>query len=492
MIWPSRPTDWMADHHANFVEENARQSRALPERIVQFGGGNFMRGFVDWVVDVLNAETDFASGVALVKATPGRYDALDAQDCLFTTYLHGVQDGQLVEQTRLISAVNRSVYPYDNFEAYLSLARGAEIRFIFSNTTESGIVFSADDLASADPPLTFPAKLTRFLYERYRHFGGAAERGCIIIPTELIVDNASRLRELILEYAALWSLEPGFTNWVERHNLFCNTLVDRIIPGYPRAEAERIFADLGYEDQLLVAGEIYHSWIIEAPPSLLDEFPVDKTRTPLNVRIVDDAAPYRTIKVRLLNGAHTAMVPLGIILGLESVREAVEHQALGRFLQELLYEEVIPSVGNIPRAELESFARDVFDRFRNPHIHHRLETISLNSSAKMKERILPSLLGYRARTDELPPRLLIALAGFMRLYRGDLIALNDDADVLLWFKRAWDEADTNKAVARTVLSSAALWERDLSQIPGLVAGVGQALDAMEAGSLVDLLQRVEL
>ncbi len=470
-----------------FLENEAR----YPERIVQFGGGNFLRGFVDWVADVLNAETDFGSGIVIVKATPGRYDALDAQDCLFTTYLHGVQDGQLVERTRLISAVNRSVYPYDDFEAYLALARGPEIRFIFSNTTESGIVFSADDKASDQPPLTFPAKLTRFLYERYRHFDGAAERGCIIIPTELIVDNASRLRAIILDYAELWRLEPGFADWVVAHNLFCNTLVDRIIPGFPQAEAERVFADLGYEDRLLVAGEIYHSWIIEAPPRLLDEFPVDKTRSPLNVKIVADAAPYRTIKVRLLNGAHSSMVPLGIILGIESVREAVEHETLGRFLQGLVFEEVIPSVSEVPRAELESFARDVFDRFRNPHIHHRLETISLNSSAKVKERILPSLLGYLALTGELPPRLAVALAGFIRLYRGDLIALNDDPGLLAWFRRAWDEARSTEALARTVLSNEALWERDLSETPGLIERIAEALEAMEAGALLDLLERVE-
>ena len=462
-----------------------------PERIAQFGGGNFLRGFVDWVVDVLNEETDFAAGIALVKATPGRYDALDAQDCLFTTCLHGLQDGQLVEQTRLISAVNRTVYPYTDFEACLALARQPELRFIFSNTTEAGIVFSADDLASAAPPLTFPAKLTRFLYERYRRFDGAAQRGCIIIPTELIVDNGARLRALILEYAALWSLEPGFARWIEARNLFCNTLVDRIIPGFPQAEAERIFAQLGYEDRLLVAGETYHSWIIEAPPSLLDEFPVDKTRTPLNIKIVADAAPYRTIKVRLLNGAHTSMVPLGILLGIESVREAVEHETLGPFLQNLVFEEVIPSVGDIPRAELERFARDVFDRFRNPRIHHRLETISLYSSAKLKERILPSLLGYLTLTGELPPRLVIALAGFIRLYRGDLIALNDDAAVLASFARAWREAASIEALARTVLSNDALWQRDLSQTPGLVDAVSRALDAIEAGALPNLLERVE-
>ncbi|MCY3832373.1 MAG: tagaturonate reductase [Chloroflexi bacterium] len=462
-----------------------------PERIVQFGGGNFLRGFVDWVVDLLNDEADFGSGIALVKATPGAYEALDAQDCLFTTWLHGVRDGQFLEQTRLISAVNRTLYPYQDFAAYLALARQPEIRFIFSNTTEAGIIFSADDMASDEPPGTFPAKLTRFLYERYRHFAGAADKGCIIIPTELIEDNGGRLRAIILDYAALWSLESGFADWVVTHNLFCNTLVDRIIPGYPAAEAEGIFAELGYEDRLLVAGEIYHSWIIEAPPSLLDEFPVDRTRTPLNVKIVADAAPYRRIKVRLLNGAHTSMVPLGILLGLESVREAMEHDALGRFIQELIFEEVIPSVSGVPRAELESFARDVFDRFLNPRIHHRLETISLNSSAKVKERILPSLLGYMEARGELPARLVVALAGFIRLYRGDLIVLNDDAEVLAWFRRLWNEAESSAALAGAVLSNRALWERDLTEAPGLVEGVSEVLDAIEAGALLDLLRRIE-
>ena len=464
-----------------------------PERIVQFGGGNFLRGFVDWVVDVLNNETDFAIGIVIVKATPGTYDTLDHQDCLFTTYLHGIQDGAFVEETRLISAVNRTVYPYQDFAAYLALARQPEIRFIFSNTTESGIVFSAEDRATDQPPATFPAKLTRFLYQRYEHFGGAPEKACIIIPTELIVDNATRLREIILEYADLWSLDSGFSDWIEVHNVFCNTLVDRIVSGYPQADAERIFAQLGYEDRLLAAGEIYHSWTIEADESLLDEFPVDKTQTPLNVKIVADAAPYRTIKVRLLNGAHTSMVPLGVLLGIESVREAVEHDLLGRFIQDLIFEEVIPSVTEVPRAELEAFARDAFDRFRNPHIHHRLLAIALNSSTKVKERIIPSLLGYLDETGELPPRLMIALAGFIRLYRGEWrgqsIPLNDEPDVLAWFKGQWAEAESIEALVRSVLGNSALWDDDLSEVTNLVERVSDCLRSIENGELLDMLRR---
>ena len=471
--------------------EVANVARMYPERIAQFGGGNFLRGFVDWFVDVLNEETDFCSGIALVKATPGRYDNLDAQDCHFTTYLHGLRDGSFIEETRLISSVNRTVYPYQDFAAYLELGRQDPIRFIFSNTTESGIVFSADDKLSDEPPATFPAKLTRLLYERYLHFEGAAERGCIIIPTELIEDNATRLREIILEYAQLWGLETGFGDWVVRHNMFCNTLVDRIIPGYPQADAERIFASLGYQDRLLVAGETYHSWIIEAPQRLLDEFPVSQTRTPLNVKIVDDATPYRTIKVRLLNGAHTAMAPIGLLLGIESVREAMDHHALGRFVQDLIEKEVIPSVADLSRDELDAFARDVFDRFRNPHIHHRLLTISLNSSSKVKERILPSILGYLEERGKLPSRLVLALAAFIRLYKGkwqgQMIPLNDDPQILDWFRQQWSEADSLDELAETVLANRALWDRDLTQVPGLADRVSGDLRAIEEGRLLELL-----
>ncbi len=467
--------------------------KRYPERILQFGGGNFLRGFVDWVVDVLNAETDFGGGIVIVKATPGVYDDLDAQDCLFTTYLHGIQDGEFVEEARLISAVNRAVYPYQDFDAYLALARQPELRFIFSNTTESGIVFSADDRPADEPPATFPAKLTRFLHERYQHFAGAPARGCIIIPTELIVDNATRLREIILKYASLWKLEKGFADWITQHNLFCNTLVDRIVSGYPEADAERLFTELGYQDRLLAAGEIYHSWIIEAPSTLLDEFPVDRTETALNVQVVDDAAPYRTVKVRLLNGAHTSLTPLGILLGIESVREAMEREALASFLADLIFQEVIPSVAEIPPKQLEAFARDVFDRFRNPHIHHRLLTIALNSSSKVKERILPSLLGYLEIRGELPERLIIAFAAFIRLYQGEWrgvpIPLKDDPEALSWFKAQWAEADSTEDLVQRVLSNVALWECDLSAVPGLAPRLSVCLRAIEAGELLALIER---
>lgn len=469
----------------------ANVGRMYPERIIQFGGGNFLRGFVDWVVDILNEETTFCSGIALVKATPGHYADLDAQDCLFNTYLHGIRYGSLVEETRLITSVNRTVYPYQDFASYLELARQEPIRFIFSNTTEAGIVFSEQDKLDDAPPATFPAKLTRLLHERYLHFEAAHARGCVIMPTELIEQNATRLRDIILQYARLWGLEADFSDWITQSNLFCNTLVDRIIPGYPEADAERVCAELGYEDRLLVAGEIYHSWIIEAPQRLLDEFPINQARTRLNIKIVEDAAPYRIIKVRLLNGAHSSLTPIGLLLGIESVRLAMEHKALGQFVQDLIFEEVIPSISEVPPAELRGFARDVFDRFRNPHIHHRLLTISLNSSSKVKERILPSLLGYLEKRGALPARLVLALAAFIRLYKGELngaaIPLNDDAQTLDWFRDQWSRAATLDDLAGAVLANKALWDQDLTEIPGLVGELSENLRAIEAGELLERL-----
>ena len=467
-----------------------------PERVVQFGGGNFLRAFVDWVIEILNAETDFASGVVLVKATSGTYDALDKQDGLFHTLLRGIQARELVEESKLITCVNRTLYPYEDFEAYLALARQPEIRFVFSNTTEAGITFVETDNATDEPPSSFPAKLTVFLLERYRYFEGASDKGCIIIPTELIVDNGTKLREIILQYAEKWGIEAGFVDWIKAHNMFCNTLVDRIVTGFPEADAKTISDSLGYDDELLVAGEIYHSWIIEAQATLLDEFPVNQTKTPLNIKIIDDASIYRTIKVRLLNGAHTSIVPIGYLLGIESVRESVEHAGLGQFVQDLLQKEVIPSIDGVDPDELQAFANDVLDRFRNPHIHHRLLAIALNSTSKFKERLLPSLLGYHAKTGQLPSRIVLAFSALIRFYKGEwqgeVIPVKDDAEVMAWFKVQWEQAESVEALVTTVLQNDSLWGQGLSLIDGLAEQVTENINDIDNLSLSDKLNQYNI
>lgn len=386
-----------------------------PERVVQFGAGNFLRGFVDWIIQELNDQAGFDSSVVVVKVTPnGTYESLDAQDGLFHVHIEGIQNGEFISKTQLISCISRAVYPYEDYESYLALARQPEIRFLISNTTEAGIQFDANDQATDQPPTSFPAKLTVFLYERFRHL---PDNGCIIIPTELVVDNGAQLREMILKYTDQWGLGADFAKWIQTHNMFCNTLVDRIVPGYLQN------VTLDYDDKLLVMGEPYHSWIIEAPASLKDELPTAS----LNIKIVDDAEPYRETKVRILNGLHTSMVPIGYLLGLETVRDCIDHPVLGQFLQDEVYKEIIPMM---TYDDLEAFTEAVFDRFRNPSIHHKLLSIAVNSSAKVKTRILPTLQDYMAKYQTMPQRLALALAAFVAFYQDESAPLNDDAEAI--------------------------------------------------------------
>ena len=469
--------------------QTANVEATHPERIVQFGAGNFVRAFVDWIMQQLNEQTDFASSIVVVKVTPhGTYDALDQQDGLFHIHLQGIQKGSPVSQTKLITCISRTVYPYHDYDAYRSLARQPEIRFLISNTTEAGISYNESDSANDAPPTSFPAKLTAFLHERYQHFAGADDKGCIIMPTELVEDNGAQLRDMILRYAQQWELDAGFSIWIREHNIFCNTLVDRIVPGFPHAQSEQIFNELGYEDKLLVMGESYHSWIIEAPVSLQDEFPVDQTD--LHVRIVADAHPYRQTKVRILNGAHTAMVAVGYILGLETVRECVEHPVMGTFLRDLVYKEIIPSM-DLPEDELKQFADDVFDRFRNPHIHHRLLSIATNSSTKMRTRLLPTLKCYHKKYNALPERVVIAFAAFIRFYKGEwqgeTIPLSDDPAVIDRFRQRWQSLDIDGLVT-AVLQDEALWHEDLSQIVGLHERLCHYLKAIDENGMLPVLE----
>lgn len=465
---------------------------AYPERIVQFGAGNFLRAFIDWIIEELNEQCDFASSAVVVKVTPrGTYQTLDEQDGLFHVHLQGIQDGEFVSTFNLIRCISRTVYPYVDYDAYLELARQPEIRFLISNTTEAGIQYDVDCQFDDKPPASFPAKLTRFLYERYQHFQGAADKGCIIIPTELIPDNGSQLREMILRHAEQWELESDFSVWIEQHNIFCNTLVDRIVTGFPHEQSEQLKNEIGYDDQLLVMAEPYHSMIIEAPENLLRELPISEST--LNIKIVPDANPYRETKVRILNGLHTSMVPIGFLLGLQTVRECIEHKALEPFLQDELYQEIIPSMA-IPEGDLKQFAAAVFDRFRNPSIRHELLSIAVNSSSKVRTRLLPSIQGYYQKYQQIPPRLTLALACFIRFYKGEWqgesIALSDDDTTLMWFTELWDSSNSIEQVVDAVLQNVSLWQMDLSDIGGLREQLLHYLEQIDESGVLPILEQV--
>lgn len=466
------------------------QPISLPSKILQFGGGNFLRAFTDWIVEVLNKETSFNGGIVLVKPTErGDYEALRKQDGLYHVLLEGIKKGEFIQDNRLITCINEVIHPYRAFDQYLASAANPDMRFVISNTTEAGIVFREEDLVANQCPKEFPGKLTIWLYKRFKHFNGAPDKGCIMLPLELIEQNGDHLKESILQYAEYWQLGATFLTWVKEHNTFCNTLVDRIVSGYPNDKAREIKATLGFEDELLVAGEYYHSWVIQGPAFVQDELPVHKTN--LNVQFVEDLTPYREIKVRILNGAHTSMVPVGYLLGVRTVYEAMQHSALSKYIEELLEEEVIPTLA-FQMDQLMAFKEDVLDRFRNPSIKHQLISIALNSVSKFRTRLLPSLLSYVDHKNELPTRTVLALSALIRFYKGNFngedIPIKDSPSNISFFQNAWEKVDNTyegvTMIVKTVLGNRAFWGKDLNEINGLADLVTQNLMDIEAGRII--------
>ncbi|GKW25410.1 tagaturonate reductase [Pectobacterium polonicum] len=464
--------------------------RQHPDRVIQFGEGNFLRAFVDWQLDLLNEHTDLDAGIVIVRPIDSDFPpALDTQDGLYTTIIRGLNEqGEAVREPRLIRSVNREINVYRQFDDYLALAHDPNIRFVFSNTTEAGISYHAEDRLSDAPPVSFPAKLTRLLYERFCHFDGAADKGWVLLPCELIDYNGVALKELVLRYAAQWELTPTFTAWLNDHNTFCSTLVDRIVTGYPRAEVEALEQEMGYKDTFWDTAEHFYLFVIQGPQWLAEELRLNKLD--LNVRIVDDIKPYKERKVAILNGAHTALVPVAFLAGLDTVGESMDDALIGKFVEKTIAEEIVP-VLDLPHDELTSFAQAVLSRFRNPFIQHQLLSISLNGMTKFRTRILPQLLTYRERHGELPARLTFALAALIAFYRGErsgegdalqTYPLQDDAHWLERYSSLWAGVKENTVslaeLVNVVLRDADHWEQDLTQVPGLATQVTEQLQTI--------------
>ena len=458
----------------------ANSPQRHPVKVLQFGEGNFLRGFVDWIIDLLNERTGFDGQVHIVQPLDkGIVHMLQQQEGLYHVLLEGIQGGETTRELRLISCVADATNPYENYEAYLALAENQELQFVISNTTEAGIAFDAADTGMENLPNSFPGKLTALLYHRYRHFEGAPDKGLYLIPCELIEKNGEALRHAILAYAKHWDLSADFVNWLEQHNHFCNTLVDRIVPGFPKDNIQEIQQELGYQDNLVVKAEPFHLWVIEAPEVVRAAFPAHEAD--LQVKFVEDLTPYRTRKVRILNGAHTALVPVAYLQGLRTVREAIEDGKAGNFIREAIFEEIIPTL-DLPQEELEQFANDVIERFQNPFIYHELISISLNSISKYRVRVLPSVLEYHRRKGQLPKRLLQSLAGLILFYKGEWngehIPLNDTPEVLSFFEKAW-QLGSAQEVANAVLANRLFWGEDLTEIPGFANLVTAELEALQ-------------
>jgi tagaturonate reductase len=468
---------------------------ALPIKILQFGQGNFMRGFFDWQIDLLNERSGLDAGVVIVRPRGGSAaPLLDVQDGLFTVLVRGLNEqGAPVKEYRTVECVQREIDPNAGYADYLALASNPDLRFVVSNTTEAGIAVNDSDRFEDAPPSAFPAKLAQFLFQRFEAFEGAKgkanDKGLVLLPCELIDQNGPALKKAVLHFARLWNLDPGFDAWIEEACTFCSTLVDRIVTGYPSADAEEIQKDLGYQDQFLVAAEYYYLFVIQGPAWVGEELKL--AGADLNVKLVDDITPYKKRKVGILNGGHTTLVPVALLAGLEAVGPAVDDEGTGRFLRAAIADEIIPALG-MDRKELEAYADDVILRFRNPAIHHRLASIALNSWSKFAARVMPQLLRYiEINAGRMPRRLVLALAATMVLYRGGVIELSDDKTNLDWFAQAWARVDAKEwsmaQLASGWLANRALWGRDLNEVPGLTYALTVALEQIGRQGVRELL-----
>jgi len=413
--------------------KSAPQAKQYTEKVIQFGEGNFLRAFIEWIIWKTNQKTDFNGSVVVVQPIEkGMVSWLNEQDGLYHLNLQGLQNGQPVNSLDLIDVISRGLNPYEDFEAYLKLAEQPEIRFVISNTTEAGIAFDPACKLTDKPASSYPGKLTQLLYHRFQYFKGAADKGLIIFPCELIFENGKHLKECIREYIKLWNLGEEFSAWFENACGVYSTLVDRIVPGYPRDNAAELCERAGYDDHLLDKAEIFHLWVIEAPKEVAEEFPADKAG--LHVLFVPSEAPYHERKVTLLNGPHTVLSPVGYLSGLNTVKECCEDPEIGQFVHKVMYDELLPTL-NLPEAELLQFAGDVVERFRNPFVKHFVTSIMLNSFPKFKTRDLPGLKTYLERKGELPKGLVLGLAGICTYYKGgkrgeDEIVPNDDPKIM--------------------------------------------------------------
>ncbi len=418
------------------------------EKVIQFGEGGFLRGFVDYFLHQLNEKGLWEGKVVVVQPIEkGVCDLLTEQDCAYHLYLRGIEEGKVINERTQIDVISRCVNPYTDPGAYLHLAENPEFRFIVSNTTEAGIEYLGTEKLADMPAKSYPAKLTQLLYRRFQ----LGLNGFVLLPCELIDQNADRLKEYVLKYADLWGLEEAFREWIETENDFCNTLVDRIVTGFPKDEAETLWEEIGYRDQLLDTAEIFHLWVIGGHHE--DELPLRQAG--FHVVWTDDVKPYKKRKVRILNGGHTSMVLGAYLYGLSTVGECMQDETISAFLKKCIFEEIVPTLGNT-QTDI-SFGKAVLERFSNPFIKHLLLSIALNSVSKFKVRVLPTILEYKERFGAYPSALTFSLAALIAFYRTD--KANDGEEILQFMKDAGMEE---------ILKREDYWGEDLSEMLPMV------------------------
>ena len=462
-----------------------------PEKVMQFGEGNFLRAFVDNFIDIANEKAGFNGKVVLVQPiAQGLTDLINRQEGLYTLYLRGSENGEKIDRKRVISAVSRCVNPYGDWESVLALARSADLEIIVSNTTEAGIVHDTESAFDQEPPVSFPAKLTRVLYERYK----AGQKGIVMLSCELIDNNGKELLKCVNQYIEDWKLDGDFRRWVNEENIFCSTLVDRIVPGRIRdpKEVEALAEANGYEDPLTDVGEVFGIWVIEGPEGLEDRLPFKKAGVP--VIVVPDVTPYKKRKVRILNGAHTGFVLGAYLAGYDIVRDCMHDDVIRGYMNRMLYDEVIPTLP-LDKKDLEEFARAVQDRFNNPFVNHELMSISLNSTSKWRARNMPTFLDYVQEKGALPPCLTTSFAAYIAFYSSDIRELtdsglicrrpkgneytvNDDRWVLKFYLA--HRNDSPEDLVHAVMTNTEMWGRDLTEVPGFEEAAVRILKQIRA------------
>lgn len=470
------------------------KKRIFTEKIIQFGEGNFLRAFFDWIIWNIDNKTDFNGSIVMIPPTPrGNADRFNIQDSLFHVNTQGIENNKAQNNFDLIDCVSRTINCYNNFEEYIKLSESPDIRFVVSNTTESGIVFDETCRLKDKPAMSYPGKLTQLLFNRYKFFNGDKSKGLIILPCELILHNGKVLKNIIYKYIKLWKLPEDFKLWFEESCHIYSTLVDRIVTGFPKKEIKNIQKTLDFNDNLVAQAEIYHLWIIQAPQSLKEEIPLDIEG--INIKIVPDESLYHLRKITLLNGPHTVLSPVSFLSGIDIVRDACQDSVISKYIHKVMFEELMPSL-DMPKDELVQFANDVITRFKNPYIDHAVTSIMLNSFSKFKTRDLPSLKNFYNKNKSLPKGLVLGLAAIIIYYKGGkredgtIYEASDSFEIISFIKNCFNEEIETSAKVKKILSATFIWNEDLNKINGLCDLLTNFVDSISKQGMSNTIKTI--
>ncbi|GAB6011212.1 tagaturonate reductase [Viscerimonas tarda] len=472
------------------LNKSTVEKKELPKKILQFGEGNFLRAFVDWMIDKANNTGVMNHGVVAVQPiAQGLAELLRKQDCMYHVYLEGIKDKKPVKEVALVKSIVDALNPYDQYAEYEKLFLSGELEMIISNTTEAGIRYEEGDDLNALPPKSYPAKMTALLYKRFKKFNGDPNKGLLVICCELIEDNGSTLREYVLKHAEANKLGADFINWVKTSIHFYDTLVDRIVPGFPRENIDEIKAELGFNDNLVVKGEYFHVWAIGGDPIIKEKFPLDKAG--LNVLFMESIKDFRAKKVRILNGAHTAMDPIALQLGCQTVMDAFNIPEVEKYINEMVANEVLPVINEDPE-ELKIFAAKIVERFYNPYLKHYLKDISLNSISKWEARDYPTVYDNYKKLGKNANLAIFSFAALLVLYSGKSeveFTPNDTPEFLQFIQSTFDAKDI-KAWVSGIVNNRQIWKENFAEVPFFIDEVTKDVEAILGKGIKEALKEI--